>query len=161
MAKSIIGFVDAEGFVHSIERGHSFSVSSAVGGPTRVTGTDRGAVVAVAPDSSLEAAIGAASAQRSEVVTVDDTDSPYSVASTDRVILVDTTTDVVTVQLPAPAAFVGLVTVKDIGDASSNNITVARADEENVNGAGADLTLSTQYASATLCSDGTDWWVVD
>lgn len=161
MARSIIGFVDSSGLVHSVERDGGLVVSSPAGGPTAVTGTDIGRVTTPVPETALEAAIAAAEVQRTEVTSIDDGDSPYTVASSDRVILCDTDGGAISVQLPSPATFEGLLSVKDTVDASANNITILRDDSEEINGAAASHVISTQRGSVTLCSDGTDWWIVD
>jgi hypothetical protein len=98
--------------------------------------------------------------QRTAITTPAGGAYPYTVAATDRVILVSTS-EARAIQLPSPATFSGLVTIKDIVDASAFNITVTRAAAESINGTAANYTMSTALGSITLCSDGTDWWVVD
>jgi hypothetical protein len=85
---------------------------------------------------------------------------PYTVVAADRVVLA-ATSEARTVNLPDPATFSGLVTIKDTVDASAFNITIARFASENINGAGANYTISSALGSVTLCSDGTNWWIVD
>jgi hypothetical protein len=84
---------------------------------------------------------------------------PYTVVAADRVVLVDSAS-ARTINLPDPATFAGVVTIKDTVDASAFNITVARFGSENINGTGANYTISSAKGSVTLCSDATNWWIV-
>lgn len=73
--------------------------------------------------------------------------------------LVDTSGGAVTVTLPTPALN-AFVTVKDTGDARANNIIIARAGSENIEGTAANYTLNSDLEVATFVSDGTDWFRV-
>lgn len=92
---------------------------------------------------------------------IDNTDSPYSVLDVDHIILVDTSTAVVTVNLPAVASSEGReIIVKDkTGDAATYNVTIDGNAAENIDGA-ATLTLVTAYQSITLYCDGTEWLII-
>lgn len=74
-------------------------------------------------------------------------------------ILGDATSAAFTVTLPAASDARGRkVTVKKI-DASANVVTIDGDGAETIDGA-ATQSLSAQYASFTLVSDGTEWWIV-
>lgn len=165
MAKaSQIGFVDVHGIVHRID---DLDVSATYQ-PTGATATTvayatGGSVETKVPKTQLDAAVAAHSAAlpasaRTEVVTIDDTDVDYAPLGTDRVILVDTSSDVCSIQLPDPATFVGMINIRDLGSAATNNITIKRYDSEEINGSGADLVISTNNAAREIVSDGTNWW---
>lgn len=74
----------------------------------------------------------------------------------DCVVLVDATAGEVTITLPAASIEGNLVHVKKI-DAGVNNVVVARAGADTIEGA-TSVTLNAQYESTTLCSDGGTAW---
>jgi len=85
--------------------------------------------------------------------------TPYTQLSTDSLILVDATSGAVTVNLIAVAADNGApVTIKKI-DASGNAVTIDGDGAETIDGSTTKV-LSSQYDSATVQQDGTEWWII-
>ena len=73
--------------------------------------------------------------------------------------LVDTTA-VRTITLPA-ASDNFIFEVKDIsGQADTNNIVIARAGSESIEGAASNYTINSEYSNTRFVSDGVNWWVV-
>ena len=62
--------------------------------------------------------------------------------------------------LPTPTAAAQIIVKDSIGTASTNNITVARAGSEKIEGIAASKILQTNFGSWTFESDGTDWFIV-
>lgn len=81
-----------------------------------------------------------------------------AVVATDYLILVDATAAAVTVTLPAAAPSGRQLCVKKI-DASANAVTIARAGTATIDGA-TSKAVTPQYASLTVMSDGTSWWII-
>ena len=91
-------------------------------------------------------------------VTVSHTIGP---TSPETVILVNTSTNACTIDLPnTPALTAGrFYVIKDIsGNASINNITINRADSATIDGA-TSQTINSNYGSMKLISDGTNWFI--
>jgi len=85
--------------------------------------------------------------------------TPYTQLSTDSLILVDATSGAVTVDLLAVASHGGMpVTIKKI-DASGNAVTLDGNGSETIDGS-TTKTISTQYDSITIQTDGTEWWTL-
>jgi hypothetical protein len=79
-------------------------------------------------------------------------------AATGKVYLVNPAGATLNVQLPAPALNTYIV-VKDIsGDVANKVTTLVRNATENIDGAAANLVITSNYQSITLVSDGTDWF---
>ena len=93
---------------------------------------------------------------RDAVTTVD---AAYTVEFEDGLILADSTGGALTVTLPLAATMTGrVVTVKRV-NGGGNNVTIARSGSDTLDGA-TSLTLSSQYQSYTLQSDGSaGWWI--
>ena len=83
----------------------------------------------------------------------------YTAKESDYIIAVDTSGGAVTITLPTSALKAGKVYIIDDkgGNAGSNNITVATEGSEKIDGA-ASATISTNYASLALYSDGSNWY---
>lgn len=65
----------------------------------------------------------------------------------------------VNVQLPTPSASFHCV-IKDLsGDIANNPITIVRAGTENIDGQASNFTLTSNYQSISLISDGVDWYI--
>jgi hypothetical protein len=92
--------------------------------------------------------------------TKTDTDSPYAAVNNDR-LFVDTSSGVVTVNLPATPSVGDNVRVVDVaGTFQTNNLTIGR-NGENIMGASADLTASTQYEGFQLVYSGATYgWIM-
>lgn len=81
-------------------------------------------------------------------------------ASSAPVVLTDTTTAAFTLTLPAaPTAGSWFVVIDDTGKWNTNNLTIGR-NGKNIDGAAANLTLSTQFGKEWLYFDGTAWWTL-
>lgn len=81
-------------------------------------------------------------------VEIDDTDSPYS-ASVNELVVVDTSSDVVTVTLPEIGvnAYVGdKIIVADYGNGATNNITINASGSDEING-GASTAIEASYTA--------------
>ena len=91
------------------------------------------------------------------------TASTYSVdtnsTTSDLVIFTDSTSNTVTITLPAPSAG-RLIYVKDkTGKAATHNVTISQHASETIDGASS-LTLSKNYDAVLLISDGTNWSII-
>lgn len=89
--------------------------------------------------------------------------STYSVdtnsTTSDLVIFTDSTSNTVTITLPAPSAG-RLIYVKDkTGKAATHNVTISQHSAETIDGASS-LTLSKNYDAVLLISDGTNWSII-
>ena len=83
----------------------------------------------------------------------------YAVLAGDSVILANSTTAAFSITLPTAVGATGKAyTVKKL-DASLNAVTLATTSAQTIDG-GTTATLSTQYISLTVISDGANWQVV-
>jgi hypothetical protein len=137
-----------------------------------LTGTDVSAEVVVITDTFGESAAagddltgpGFVTIAPEEVVDFDYVDGtaqavtggPVTVETTDRVVAVDANAGAVTVNLPPAASATRIVTVVKV-DASVNLVTIDADGAETIDGA-TTRTLSSQWASVNLISDGTEWF---
>lgn len=95
-----------------------------------------------------------------DVTTYTNSDSPVSLTiSSPSYILADTSTDTVTINLPASSAGVKRFHFKKIGGAA-NNMVINRNGSDTIEGA-TDLTSSTDYASWTIYTDGSGVWYIE
>ncbi len=87
------------------------------------------------------------------------TDSNYTASVDDSIIGIDTTSGAVTVTLPSAGAVAGKVFIihDEGGTAGSNNITVATEGSETIDGSST-ATISTNYGSLRIYSDGTNFF---
>ena len=85
--------------------------------------------------------------------------SPYTVLSTDTVLLVDTTAGAVELDLPAVASSSGrtLVIKDEGGNAATNAITIDPNASETLDGSATSATITTAYGHMTIFCDGTQW----
>jgi hypothetical protein len=84
---------------------------------------------------------------------------PYTVQSTDQVVLVNGTTGAFTVTLPTAVGVTGKVyTIKRVDQTLANQIKIATPVNVFMDGAST-RTLATQYEQFTFVSDGTNWQV--
>ncbi len=85
--------------------------------------------------------------------------SPYTVVS-GKTLLVDSTSLAITIQLPTPVQNFWFI-VKDVGfNAFTNNITVARAASEKIDGVTSNFVISNSGAAWIFTSNGTDWFSI-
>ncbi len=97
---------------------------------------------------------------RVPVQTVTASDSPFTIALNDFLVLVDSSAGPVNISLPsAVTAANRRYIIKDKGSAGANNVTVG-ASVGNVDGL-ASVTIENSYAFFSLVSDGSNYWVVD
>lgn len=91
-----------------------------------------------------------------DYVAIDDTDSPYALAGHISIVLADTTGGDITVDLPAAAGSdKRIVWIKNIG---SGTLTIDGSGAEEID---AETTqLLTQYSTAQLVCDGSEWWIL-
>lgn len=85
--------------------------------------------------------------------------SPISTIS-GRTYLVNTSS-ARTLTLPAAASNAFIIVKDTTGSASSNNITIARAGSEQIDGVAANKTLARAYGTWMLVCDGTNWWTIN
>jgi hypothetical protein len=83
---------------------------------------------------------------------------PYAIQTSDEIILVDAGSGNVVLTLPTAAGNSNAYDVKKI-DSSTHTVTVNTTSSQTIDG-GATVTLQVQYASITLVSDGSNWFVV-
>ncbi len=85
--------------------------------------------------------------------------SPYTLLAADEIVQVDSSTGVVSLQLPAVAGKRAFM-IKDVGGAAAtSNITLVRASTEKIENVAASKTLTIGYGSWLVWSDGTNWWI--
>ena len=65
-----------------------------------------------------------------------------------------------TLTLPSPATTSYIIIKDKTGSAQTNNITVARAGTESIEGIAASKILQTNWGSWTFVSDGTNWFII-
>lgn len=66
----------------------------------------------------------------------------------------------ITVTLPAPTAG-RVLTIKDIsGNATTNNITIARHASETIEGLASSYVIQVSYENVIISSDGANWWIL-
>jgi len=100
---------------------------------------------------------GSGSGQIVNVTALDNTDSPYTVLSTDYYMSCDTTAGVLTVTLPNAPTTGTVYVVKDAaGTADSFNITIGTAGAETIDGA-ATFVMNTEYEAVNLLYNGSSW----
>jgi hypothetical protein len=83
-----------------------------------------------------------------KVVSIDDSDSPYSILASDYTIRADATSGAVTVNLPAATGSGRIIRIKKL-DASANVVTLAAAAAETIDGA-ASASLTAQYSTLSV-----------
>lgn len=85
--------------------------------------------------------------------------TPYNVATSDSVMLMDTSSNNIFVNLPnAGSCFGRRLSIKKT-DATANTVTITPAGVQVIDGA-ATKVLVTQYASVDIVSDGLNWYIV-
>lgn len=90
------------------------------------------------------------------VVSIDNTDSPYSILLSDDVILVDTSGGAVTATLPTAVGNSGkLYRLKKVSN-DFTAVTIDTTSAQTIDGV-VSTTLNTQYEEITLISDGANW----
>lgn len=95
-------------------------------------------------------------AQRYQVTQV--TATPHTVTYADYLLLVDTSTTAITVNLPAALEGLTYIIKDQSGNAAVKNITISPA-AGTIDGAGSKV-ISTNYVSYTVVCDGANWFIV-
>lgn len=83
--------------------------------------------------------------------------SNYTVTSSDDVVLVNTSGGSVTITLPTAIDFKKLITIKKIS--SSNTLNISTTLSQTIDGS-TSISITVQYESLTLSSDGSNWFVI-
>ncbi|MEO5628101.1 MAG: SGNH/GDSL hydrolase family protein [Candidatus Saccharimonadales bacterium] len=87
------------------------------------------------------------------------TATTYTVTSTDTVIIADATSNSITITLPLASSLSGYRYYIKRKDSTANTVTIARTSSDTIDGA-TSQTLDKQYTSATIVSDGTNWYIL-
>lgn len=82
-----------------------------------------------------------------------------AVQSGDYLILADSTSGAITVSLPTAAIVAGRIFVIKRINAGANNVVIDPAASETIDGA-LTYTLSAQWNSVTIISNGTSWFII-
>lgn len=93
-------------------------------------------------------------------VNVTSVSSNYTIREGDYIIAADTSSSALTITIPENlVAKKGYVIIVDDagGNAGAHNITITTAGSEQIDGSGS-TTISTNYASLALYSDGSNWY---
>jgi len=93
-----------------------------------------------------------------DIASIDDTDSPHTLADEYSVVC-DATSNVIVVNLPVAASSTGKVYIIKKIDASANTVTITPNGVETIEG-GATYVLTAQYQVAHVVCDGIEWWVL-
>jgi hypothetical protein len=131
-----------------------YSPVTSVSGQMNIDGVSLDCLVPIVGLSSTSTVLGAPAVVS---ISANTTVGPLLV---DTTYLVNTASSAITVTLPAPVVGIRL-TIKDAaGNASTNNITVARHASENIEGIAANKVLRTNWGASSFISDGTNWFMV-
>lgn len=88
------------------------------------------------------------------------TGTTYTISNTDTVIIADATSNAVTITLPAASTMTGYrFYIKRKDNVTANAVTIARTGADTIDGA-TSQTLNAQYTSATVVSDGSNWYII-
>lgn len=87
------------------------------------------------------------------------TGTTYTITNTDTVVIADSTSNNVTVTLPLASGSPGYRFYVKRKDNSGNTVTIARTSSDTIDGA-TSQTLNQQYTSATVVSDGSNWYII-
>lgn len=111
----------------------------------------------VLPDLSgtMSLSTGTASAGLVAVST-----TPYSISTTEAILLVDTTSTAIQINLPNPSTYRKIKIVDSTGQFGTNNVTLHRFGSEKIVNVAADLILRANYGQYEFQSNGTDWFKI-
>lgn len=87
------------------------------------------------------------------------TGTTYTITSTDTVVIADATSNNVTVTLPTASTVTGYRYYVKRKDGTANTVSVARSGSDTIDGA-TSQTLTAQYTSVTVVSDGSNWYII-
>lgn len=157
--------VDAKGyptqqfaiFWDTFARSISAGVDAVAAAQAAATAANDAAVTAQAAADTATATAEAAQAAVASIPTgAASITANYDVTTGDANVLVDATAGPVTVRLLPLIANPPPVTIRKT-DASANAVTVAARVGDTING-GPNISLATQYESASCVNDGTEWF---
>ena len=98
-----------------------------------------------------------------EVVSITPALTGYTITAADerQILLCNTTSNTLSIQLPNPATSPTFVfTLKDsTGKSAINNITILRHGTEKVEGVAASYVCEAAWGKWTFCTNGTDWFI--
>jgi len=101
---------------------------------------------------------GTPSKLRAGQAAIINTDSPYSIRSQTRTLLIDASAGNITVDIPTAVGCSGLrFTFINSVASGANTVTLDPAGTETINGATTDTGLDAQYDTMTIESDGANW----
>jgi hypothetical protein len=95
--------------------------------------------------------------ESSKIVTINHTNSPYTVLPTDGTIVCDQTTDHVIVNLPPAASYTGKKYIAKV-KGTTNTVYITPVAPDTIDGE-TTVNLNTQYAYREIQSDGDNWYV--
>ena len=97
----------------------------------------------------------------SGTVSLDNTDSPYTITGTQQFVLIDPTGGDVTVNMPDAATYPGRqIFFKLTQVAGANTVTLQRQGADTIDGATTYTDLDLQYESISTVSNGSDGWFI-
>lgn len=130
------------------------------GSPPTLATLSEGANIAITNAAGSITIAANSQEQIVNVTALDNTDSPYTVLSTDYYLTCDVSIGVLTVDLPDAGTAGRVIIVKDSGgDAATNNITVTTdGGVDTIDGA-TTFVMNTDYEAANFLDNGTSWEV--
>lgn len=87
------------------------------------------------------------------------TGTTYTITNTDTVVIADATANNVAVTLPTASTVTGYRFYVKRKDGTANTVSIVRSGTDTIDGA-ASQTLNAQYTSATVVSDGSNWYII-
>ena len=87
------------------------------------------------------------------------TGTTYTISSTDTVIIADATSNNVAITLPTASTVTGYRYYIKRKDNAAHTVTISRSGSDTIDGA-TSQTLDVQYTSATVVSDGSNWYII-
>lgn len=132
-------------------------IASASGSPVWTTLNGSNGVGIINGSNSITLSVVPSSVM-DPVTTVDHAMSPYTVLSSDYILLVNTSGGTVTLNFfNAPGSGASWI-IKDNGHAGTNNITITTPGGTVTFDGSTSVTLNTNYAAREMFSDGTNYW---
>jgi hypothetical protein len=107
----------------------------------------------------LTVASGLPSWGQGAFATSTQTGTSYTITNTDTVIIADATSNNVTITLPVASGVPGYRFYIKRKDGTANTVTITRSASDTIDGA-TSHTLDAQYTSATVVSDGSNWYII-
>ena len=102
----------------------------------------------------------ATAASGSSALTVEEKNSNTVLTGSNKFIKANSSSSAITLTLPTAVGITGeTFIIKDIGNATTNAVTIATNGSQTIDGSTADLIINNNYASVELISDGANWWI--